>query len=142
MLLVNALPAAMTVMLRGLARDWWDDKEDKDEDGFVKKSLLDSASALMGTNIATRELGGMLSGYGYSGPAVTKPIKDTYNLKQQIGQGDLDPALLRSAIEFGGSMFSLPSGQLWASGSGLWQWIDNPSLDIRAPIFGPAPQRR
>jgi hypothetical protein len=84
----------------------------------------------------------MLSGYGYSGPAVTKPIKDTYNLKQQIGQGDLDPALLRSAIEFGGSMFSLPSGQLWASGSGLWQWIDNPSLDIRAPIFGPAPQRR
>lgn len=134
-----ALPAALSVFLRALLRNDWPDNE---KDSFAQRAGIELGTSLMGTMLISRELSGMFGGFDYSGPAVTKPFGDLLKLKKQVRQGEIDQGLIRSVIEAGGSTLGLPSGQIWASGSGLMEWLQDPSLDLRAPVFGPEPVRR
>jgi len=138
-MLVAALPAAMTVIIRGLTRDWWDDKDD--EDAFAERAANEFASTMMGTMVGSRELGGIFSGYGYSGPAVVRPFGDALALATQIKQMDADAGLAKAIVSTAGSWMGLPSGQSIATWTGLMEWLEDPSADIRAPVFGPSPNR-
>ncbi len=133
------LPAAASVLLRGLMRNDW---PDDDKDSLGKRYFIELASSLLGTMLITRELGGAVSGYDFTGPATMKPIKDLTALGKQAQQGDLDTGLARAVLDTAGSALGLPSAQAWATGSGLMEWLDDPSLDVRPIIFGPAPHRR
>ena len=138
-MLVAALPAAMTVIIRGLTRDWWDDKEDKDP--FAERAANEFASSMMGTMVGSREMGGVFSGFGYSGPAVVRPFGDALALATQIKQMDADAGLAAAIVSTAGSWLGLPSGQVIATGRGLWEWLEDPSPDLRPIIFGPSPKR-
>lgn len=137
MMLITALPAAMAVILRGLTRDWWDDKEDKDP--FAQRAAVEWGSGIMGSMIGVRELSGMLSGFSYGGPAVTRPLGEIANLGAQVGQGEIDAGLGRAVSNAIGYGLGLPTGQAWATGSGIIEWLDHPSADLRPIIFGPSP---
>lgn len=141
LMLATALPAALTAIIRGLLRDDWPEEKD-DKDGIGKRVAIEFGSTMLGTMIGARELGGILSGYDYSGPAVLKTVKDIYMVGKQAGQLEADAGLARALLDSAGSTIGLPSGQLWATGAGLVEWLEDPSPDIRAPVFGPAPQRR
>jgi hypothetical protein len=99
------------------------------------------ASTMLGTMIGVRELGGAVSGFDYSGPGVTKPFADLTKLGNQALQGDADVGLARALVNAIGSTTGLPSGQAWATLSGLWDLVNEPGTDWRAPIFGPPPRR-
>jgi hypothetical protein len=139
MMLAAALPAALSVALRALLRNDWPDDEDKD--GIGRRYANEMASTILGTMVGFRELGGMFSGFDYSGPGVTKPFADMTRLGNQAMQGEFDVGLARAIIDTLGSSIGLPSGQAWATGAGLWELIENPDADLRAPIFGPPPRR-
>ena len=141
MMLASALPAAMGAVLRALLRNDWPDERD-DKDGITKRIGIEFAQSILGTMVLAREIGGWFTGFDYSGPGVTKPIADLNRMGNQALQGDLDAGLARATLDTAGSVVGLPSGQIWATGSGVWEWLEHPSLDPRSPIFGPAPQRR
>jgi hypothetical protein len=138
--LAALLPAAMSVALRALLRSDWPDDDDR-KDGVGRRYAAEMASTLLGTMVITRELGGAVSGFDYAGPGVTKPLADLTKLGHQAMQGDLDAGLARAVVNTLGSAFGLPSAQAWATGSGLMEWIDEPSADVRPIIFGPPPRR-
>lgn len=140
MMLAAALPTALTVILRAALRgDWPDDDDDKD--GYAKRLGNEFAATILGTMIGFREAGGIFDDFGYRGPAVTKPIGDAYRLAGQIKQGDIDEGMVRATLDVIGSGLGLPSGQAWATGKGLYEWLEDPSPDIRPIIFGPPPKR-
>jgi hypothetical protein len=139
MALSVALPAAMGVALRAVLRNDWPDDE---KDSMAKRAAIELGTSLMGTMLISRELSSVFSGFDYSGPAVTKPFKDLTGLVKQVRQGEIDQGLVRAVIEATGSTVGLPSGQAWATGTGLMEWLQDPSMDIRAPVFGPEPKRR
>jgi len=136
--MVVALPAAMTVILRDLSRP---DDERKKPKGFGEKYATEILSTLLGTMVLTRELSGAFQGYQYSGPAVTKPIMDTTKLISQVRQGEIDKGLGKASLDTMGGIFGLPTGQLWATGTGIADLLDNPRLDPRPVIFGPPAKR-
>jgi hypothetical protein len=138
-MLSTALPAAFAVILRGLTRDWWDDKEDKDP--FAKRAAVEWGSSIMGSMVGVRELSGALSGFSYGGPAVTRPLGELSNLAAQIGQGEIDAGLGRAVTNAIGYGLGLPTGQAWATGSGIVEWLEDPSADLRPIIFGPSSGR-
>jgi len=137
MMLATAIPTIGSVLLRSLTRDDWPDEKD----GIAKRLGIEFASTILGSTVLVRELGGMFSGFDYSGPGVTKPFADLTKLGNQAMQGDLDVGLLRAVINATGSAFGLPSSQAWAMGAGAVEWLENPSPDIRPIIFGPPPRR-
>ncbi len=133
--LTVALPTAMTMALRGLMRE----KEEKDP--YLKRYGIELLSTLMGTMIGTRELSGVIQGFPYQGPAVTKLVGNYGKFLTQAAQGDIDQGFWRALNDAAGPSVGLPSGQIWRSGTGFIDWMDDPSMDLRPIIFGPPPKR-
>jgi hypothetical protein len=137
-MLAAALPAAMTMLMRDLLRG--EPPQDR-KDGVAKRYGIELLSSIMGTMIGVREVSGALQGFSYQGPATTKTLAAYTDLIGQIAQGDLDNGLLRATTEAVGGTLGLPSGEVWALGTGIGYYLDHPGLDIRPLLFGPPPKR-
>lgn len=136
-MLTAALPAAMTMALRELLRG----TPEKEKDPYLKRYGIELLSTIMGTMIGVRELSGSIQGFSYQGPATTKTLGAYSDLLVQIGQGELDKNLLRAANDAVLGTLAMPAGQVWATGTGFLDWMDDPSIDLRPIIFGPPPKR-
>lgn len=136
-MLTAVIPAAMTMAMRGLLRG----TPEHEKDPYIKRYGIELLSTIMGTMIGVRELSGAIQGFSYQGPATTKTLGAYTDLIGQIGQGELDKNLLRAINDAVGGTLALPSGQIWATGTGVLDWLEHPSVDLRPIVFGPPPKR-
>lgn len=136
-MLTAALPAAMTLALRELLKG----TPERERDPYLKRYGIELLSTIMGTMIGVRELSGSIQGFSYQGPATTKTLGAYSDLLVQIGQGELDKNLLRAANDAILGTLAMPAGQVWATGTGFLDWMDDPSIDLRPIVFGPPPKR-
>ena len=113
------------------------DDEDKDGKHWAAQFALDVAADAAAGFVGLREVSGALQGFAYKGPANLKLIQDANAAIVQVLQGEIDEGLVTAGARLAGAAFGLPSTQAIRTVQGLIHWIDDPSLDIRAPLFGP-----
>lgn len=115
MVLLNMLPVLFTVALKNILRPEceWDDLE-----CLAKGYAKDQVSHFMGQHILLREAApsveGLLTGksYGYQGPAGLRFYNEVNKLGVQVGQGEADMPLFKTAMATGGVLLHLPTGQV------------------------------
>lgn len=134
MALLSVVPAIAPAVLTELLRGGGDDPED-----WLKKLAQWQASYLMGMVVGVRELSGIVSGYSYSGPPVSRVVTDTGKLAQQVQQGEVDEPAVMAVIRLMGSALGIPTTQAIRSYKGWVAWTegDAPASSI---LFGPPPK--
>lgn len=65
-----------------------------------------------GMLVGVREFSSIVDGYDYKGPTGMRKVNDVIRLTQQIGQGEVDEALVKSAVSAFGSFFGIPSAPI------------------------------
>lgn len=133
MLLLYALPAALSTLLYEL----WRNECDGDEECLARKLAKDQVTYVMGTIVGLRELQAMFQPYGYGGPAGARAISEVTKLGQQVAQGEIDEAFLRAANKTGGILFHYPAGQIDATARGVTALATGETERITAIGFGP-----
>ena len=109
MMLLTVVPATLSALLRMALKG--DPPEDEEE--LVKTLAVENATYMMGMIFGVRELSSAVAGFGgYSGPAGTRVFDDLSKLYGQVQQGEVDEALVTSAVGSAGVLFHFPSGQL------------------------------
>jgi len=116
-LLLYSIPAALGTLLKAALTggDDWDDPEK-----LAKKLANDQISYMLGTVVGLREVTGAVQkavgvqqfDSAYGGPAGLRFFQEIDKLGQQVGQGELDRALMRSVINVAGVTMHLPSTQI------------------------------
>lgn len=115
-MLLFIVPAVLGTMLREAFRGGGGD----DDDELVKKLAADSLAYMAGTMIGVREIAGVVSGFGdYQGPAGARFFSESAKLATQIGQGEVDAAAAKAAVNTAGVLFQFPAGQIYKSGAGV-----------------------
>ncbi len=112
-----------------------------DNDGtaefWAKHLAKDNLSYLLNTMVLGRELTGALSGFDYSGPAGLRSFSLTTQLFKQIGQGEFDAGLVRSAGLTVGSFWGMPAVQLDRIIRGMIYMNEHGSVNPLPAIVGP-----
>jgi hypothetical protein len=123
-LLLLCLPAVMTELIYS----FFEGDDGEDEEGLAKRLASAQVSYLFGMMVGVREISGAAQmalgletkgGAGYGGPAGLRLVQETFRLGQQINQGELDRALIRSGVNVAGIALHLPSGQINRTVDGL-----------------------
>jgi hypothetical protein len=136
LLLLTALPATLETVAKSLLRG-------DDEEELIDDILKNNASYLLGTVVGLRELNSFVYGFrGYSGPAGIRFISDLGNMFQQIGQGELDEALLRSIARTSGTLFHLPTTQLDRLARGAISIKEGETKNPMVLLMGPPWKRK
>lgn len=130
-LLLYSLPAAIgTAMKFALTGD-----DDKNE--FWHRMALDQVSYFLAVMVGLREFGAVVSGFsGYSGPAGTRFFNEAAKLATQIGQGDMDAAMLKALNNVGGILFHYPAGQINRTVQGASALLNDETDNPAALLFG------
>lgn len=86
---------------------------DDDDDWLtrgLKKAPLQPVNFALNTIVGLREIADIadVSGRGYGGPAGTRKLSDIYRFAQQVKQGEVDEALVKSAVTVFGEWSPLP----------------------------------
>lgn len=143
MVLLYALPALLSTLLKAALRDDWDDPE-----ALARKMAGDQVSFLMGTVVGLREMAagaqaaaGVGEGFGYSGPASLRFFSDFYNLGTQIHQGELDEAFWKSLNNEMGVIFHYPAGQINRTATGIAALLDGRTDNPAAVVMGAPPKQ-
>ena len=123
-LLLLCLPAVLTELIYS----FFEGDDGDDEEDLAKRLASAQVSYLFGMMVGVREMSGAVQialgletngGAGYSGPAGLRLVQETFRLGQQINQGELDRALIRSGVNVAGISLHLPSGQINRTIDGL-----------------------
>lgn len=141
---ITVVPAMYTAMmgeLYGFLRG-----EEEDDKGLLSRFMGETIAAIMGVAVGVREftLGvQQLFGVaqfqgGYSGPAGLRAFTDVFNLLKQIGQGELDGALVKSTSNTLGSWFGLPSTALNRAMFGGYEWLAEDGNPLNVLLGPPA----
>ena len=130
-LLLYSIPAAIgTAMKFALTGD-------DDEDEFWHRMALDQVSYFLAVMVGLREFGAVVSGFsGYSGPAGTRFFNEAAKLATQIGQGDMDAAMLKALNNVGGILFHYPAGQINRTVQGASALLNDETDNPAALLFG------
>lgn len=88
----------------GNGDDYWDRVLSASGKGVVSFSA--------GMLVGVREFSSIVDGYDYKGPTGMRKVNDVIRLTQQIGQGEVDEALVKSAVSAFGSFFGIPSAPI------------------------------
>lgn len=95
------------------------------------RELTPAAQTLLNTNDYTNT---------YTGPAALRFYGEVAKLAQQVEQGEIDKALIRSTVNVGGIMLRLPSAQTNRTIDGMWAIMDGDTQNPASVVFG-APRR-
>lgn len=140
--LLYALPAALGALIRSAISgdDDWAEPENLAR-AYANEQLSFVMSPLVGlrefTPAAQKLFGTSDYNFGYSGPASLRFYNEGDRFAQQLGQGELDKALLRAGINFGGIMLHLPSAQTNRTIDGMIAIMDGETYNPAALVFGP-----
>ena len=134
MLMLYTVPAVLSMYIRDALRGNVEDDPDK----LLKKLAQQQLSYMVGPVLLAREMGGVLQGYyGYEGPAGAQFFAQSAKLAAQVGQGDVDAALLKAANKTAGILFHYPAGQVQRTVEGLAYDIENGVPNPIPPLVGP-----
>lgn len=119
-----------------------------DDDDLLKKAANDQLSYALSTMVGLRETTGAIQkalgvnqfDLPYGGPAGLRFFQEIDKLGQQAGQGDLDRAFFRSALNVAGIVLHLPSTQINRTIDGLVALADGKTQNPAAIIAG-APKK-
>lgn len=123
---------------------------DDDEEKLAGKLAAAQVSYLMGTMVGVREASGAVQSAlgirqyagGYGGPAGLRFLQELDKLGQQVGQGEFDRALVRTAVNVAGVTLHLPSAQINRTLDGVIALEEGKTDSPMALIGGvPAAQR-
>lgn len=138
-LLIGVVPTMLGALLREALKGDGDDDDD-----LLKTLAAEQISFLTGLFVGVRELGGaaqMLAGvgnpaFGYTGPAGLRFFNEAYKFSVQVGQGDIDKALLKSTNNVAGMLFHYPAGQVSRAVEGTAALIGGRTTNPLAPLVG------
>ena len=87
--------------------------EEPDEEELIDGLIREQLTYMMGTMVGVREFATVFDPrFGYSGPAGVRFISEVERLGTQIGQGELDDALRKAALNVSGMLLHFPAGQV------------------------------
>jgi hypothetical protein len=129
MALLMVLPALGTALALSALRG-------DDDDELGKQLLQAQAGYLLGMVVLARELSGLVSGYAYSGPPVSRIVTDAGKAADQFSQGEIDEPAVLATVRLLGTAFGIPTVQAVRSYRGWLAWSegDAPATSI---LFGP-----
>lgn len=136
--LLAILPAVLDTLLRTALKGGGDG----DDDALLKDLIQNQISYLMGLFVGVREMTSAatyaagVGGFGYGGPAGVRFFAEITKLGQQIGQGEADQALAKSANNVAGLLFHYPAGQVSRFVEGAAALLDGRSKNPLAPLVG------
>lgn len=134
LMLLQTLPATLTALMALLLKGGCDDA---DLECIGKKVAEEQVSYLLGNFFGLREFSAAFTPFDYQGPAGARLIAETVRLGKQIGQGEVDAALLRAANNAAGTLFHYPAGQVQATVQGLFAILEGDTQTPTAIAFGP-----
>lgn len=138
MLLLYSVPAVLgTLMKAALHAGGGGDEEKK----FIQQLIADQLTYLLGTVVGLRELaGGVQTAAGlpgdYQGPASMRLFAEVAKLTKQVGQGEVDQALLKALDSTAGILFHYPAGQINATVTGIAAMADGRVSNPGALLVG------
>lgn len=140
-LLLFTIPALLTMLIKDALQPGGDD-EDPEE--LARRLAGEQISFLMGTMVGLREATGAIQymtgtrqfDMAYGGPAGLRFFQELDKFGKQVGQGELDRALVRSGINVGGVFLQLPSGQLNRTIDGVIAISEGKTENPAALLFG------
>jgi len=107
--MLYTVPAVLTMLIRDGLRG---DLDDKDEEALAEALLKAQLSAMIGVFPYFRELGGVIEGCDYRGPAGANILAQLGDVAKQVGQGEVDESLARSINRAAGTAFHYPAAQV------------------------------
>jgi hypothetical protein len=132
MLLLYTLPAVLSDLMKDAIMGTGDEDE-----GFLEYALRSQAGYMLSTLVGVREFGGIATGYmDWSGPAGVRGFEAANNLGKQIGQGDADAALFKSAVHAAGIFLHLPSVAIMRAVEGGEALIEGETSNPAALLLG------
>lgn len=123
-------PSLLMMLLKGEGSD------DDDLATWGERLLSWQAAYLMGAVVGLREASGLVAGYDYTGPAVSRVFVDIGGLMKQAQQGELDEGLAIASARLTGTLFGLPATQAIRSYRG-WKAWDEGDAPITSLLVGP-----
>lgn len=141
-LLLYSVPAALGTFLKAALHAGGGGDDEKK---LVRQLISDQLTYLFGTIVGLREVAGALQTTlglpgDYQGPASVRVFAELAKLGKQVGQGELDEALLKAAANTGGILFHLPSGQVTATASGIAALAEGRTENPGALLVGGPPK--
>jgi hypothetical protein len=138
------LAPAMYMALMGSFYAFMRGEDEEENDDLLSRFTAESISAVLGPIVGVREftlglqqVAGVAQFQGsYSGPAGLRAFTDVFNLLKQVGQGELDGAMLKSAINTLGSWFGVPSTAINRAIFGGYEWLAGEGTFLNV-LFGP-----
>lgn len=131
MALLLVIPALAPMVALSVLRG-----DDLDDDELAKKVAQAQAGYLLGMVVLAREFSGLVSGFGYSGPPVSRVVTDTGRAATQLSQGELDEPAVLSIIRLLGTAFGIPTTQAVRSYKGWVAWEEG-QAPASAILMGP-----
>ncbi|MEO8154711.1 MAG: hypothetical protein ABI605_16695 [Rhizobacter sp.] len=123
-------PAIVTELLRGGF---------KEPDKWAKKLAQWQASYLLSMVVGVRELSGIVSGFGYAGPPVSRIVTDVGKAAQQGAQGEIDEPAVLATARLIADVTGIPIVQVIRSYKGWKAWSDG-KAPVTSVLFGPPPK--
>lgn len=135
LLMLYTVPAVLGVLVKEALRQ----DSDGDWDKILRRMAGEHISYMLGVVLLARELGGVFQGYhGWDGPAGARLFAKATETIKQIGQGEVDRALLKSINETAGILFHYPAGQVQRTADGFVSLMEGRTDNPLALITGPA----
>jgi hypothetical protein len=140
-MLVNVMPVLIGTVIATLVTPSGDSSDERLKK-FAKKFGADQVGFFFGQLIVFRELQNIVDALAgkpngeYSGPSGMRGIVDVLKLAKQIGQGQNDISLWKSAISVTSDIFRLPGGQINKTLGGAAAMAQGKTRNPAALIFG------
>lgn len=142
LVLINIIPVALTMLLKSILFPSGDDDEEKEPTEIAKEYAAEQVSFVLGQMIGFREVSQIgsavlgLPSYGYQGAVGMRMFADSLKLAQQVGQGDSDLPLLKTAVSTASDFLRLPGTQINRTITGTEALISDETDNPAAIAFG------
>lgn len=134
---VNVMPSVMmTILYEALRGGCHGDLE-----CVAKQAAKDQVGYVLNQLVGVRELGSVVSGYDYAGPAGLRFFAEATKLYKQAEQGEPDAAFIKSLNRTSGILFHYPAAQVERTASGLYALGTGEARNPEAILFGPQSRR-
>lgn len=97
---------------------------EEDEEWYVWAGKVVAQYGFSGMVLVRDFASGLLGDYGYGGPPSFRVAEETINFINQVEQGEVDRALVRSGLMSAGYLGHLPSRQTWRLVEGIWDYSE------------------
>jgi len=126
------------VFAPGLATAWALDGGPDDDEAWWQWAGKELAKYSLGGLVGIREIANAAFGdYGFSGPASMKVLGELATTLNQVQQGELDKALIRSVLMTGGYIGHLPGRQTWRLVEAYMDFLDGQDeIEVGATVMG------